>query len=1212
MVAGDICNILAGTYREQVSVLNSGSSSSPITFMANGSDIVTIDGTESVSNWTNTGENIWSASMPWTLEGCNQVFIKNEMQQNEMQPEARWPNVEDTFPWQDSSAKNVANWSYVDSAEYAPDGTSRCFVDAQLPSNIDWTGAIVNILSGNGWVMKSLSVTGCSRSEKKITTKDANGNSPEFVIMPGNEYYLTGKKEAMDNDGEWFYDKSNSALSVYYRTCLPEVTAKQRYYGFDLSGKKYVCLKNLHFFACTIKTDVDTSNITYDGLSMQYLGHSQQVESPVYGLTLHNNDVLKNSMLSWDSRGLVQIAGSNILIFNNNFSNSGYMPWWTAMVDSADPGYLFRDNISVCGNLISHNTLIGAGRAAMGFPGRDSIVEYNYMSDAMKLTTDGAIFYTNGKLGGGAIVRYNLMRDSYGPQGHTGAPVHGFYLDFDNSNWIIHHNIISGVPGYCMWLNCRQNFNMIFNNTCANGGEGSLGSTFPSGGETGTRVFNNLFNGPLTGSVWSEADVRYNLFSDPGFVAGTFQLGSNSPGIDQGIDIPGVTDVCELLEKPDFGALERGATDWTQWARANLLNPSSLPIYVWPTMPFANQVKNGGFEEMTIAPWSVVNGSANIIKGGNGSTFWNSEVRSGRYALKFAAGSTEVKQMVSGLQPNKRYKAYFGVRRLDGNSTVTLGVRHHGFPTVSRTADVVNRTAILGPNETMANDGAWWTMYGLPFVTGSQSSSAEIYLSVNATSSFVYADDFCVQLMDDPGQDPVLPMPYAAFPFNEGNGTLTVFDSTTNGRDGTVSGNGTRSENGVSGKALVFDGTDDYVTVPGSVSSNRSFTVSTWVKFDSSVVNPYYTTLVSNNNGAWAKKGWQIKVSRPVGTSDFSVGFYFLSSDGEPTAQNKNTYAVVWLSQKVPAEKWAHVAFVVDWEHNVLTGYLNGVQAGSASLPSGITADTTLATRLGGSTGDQHLKGQLDDVRIYDVALNSDEVRAIKNSDPDKRLHLEFNEQSGATRAYDSSGNANNGDLKNMDSASVWAENALKFDGQNDYVSTPSNVPTVSYGSFTVSTWVKFNRVDSSLPYVPALVSNNDGRWAKQGWQIKVSNASSGTGFKIGFYMWSDMWPEKPDQAVTWLTPVVKPEEWIHVVFVVSRDPVTGAGTITGYLNGVMNSTATLPNGFGNVATDLGTRVGGSGTQTLNGQLDDVRTYSRALKWEEVLDLAKPQDGPPY
>lgn len=52
---------------------------------------------------------------------------------------------------------------------------------------------------------------------------------------------------------------------------------------------------------------------------------------------------------------------------------------------------------------------------------------------------------------------------------------------------------------------------------------------------------------------------------------------------------------------------------------------------------------------------------------------------------------------------------------------------------------------------------------------------------------------------------------------------------------------------------------------------------------------------------------------------------------------------------------------------------------------------------------------------------------------------------------------------------------------------------------------------------------------------------------------------------------------------------------------------------FGNVDNAaLGTYVGGSGGLGLNGQLDDVRTYSRALKWEEVLDLAKPQDGPPY
>jgi hypothetical protein len=45
MVAGDVCNIRAGTYRETVTVPTSGSSGAPITFQAYNNETVTIDGT---------------------------------------------------------------------------------------------------------------------------------------------------------------------------------------------------------------------------------------------------------------------------------------------------------------------------------------------------------------------------------------------------------------------------------------------------------------------------------------------------------------------------------------------------------------------------------------------------------------------------------------------------------------------------------------------------------------------------------------------------------------------------------------------------------------------------------------------------------------------------------------------------------------------------------------------------------------------------------------------------------------------------------------------------------------------------------------------------------------------------------------------------------------------------------------------------------------
>ena len=177
----------------------------------------------------------------------------------------------------------------------------------------------------------------------------------------------------MDSAGEWFYNTSDSTLSIYSTKSPANVTVKKRNYCFNLSGRSYIKLVKLKFFACTIQTDGNTTNTTYDGLVMKYLGHDRK-NSSIFGLTLRNGDVLRNSELAWDSQGLVKLVGSDIRVINNHFHDSGYVPTWTAMVDA---GINTPSALAYQRNLISHNTVHDSGRSTMGFPGRASIVEFN-------------------------------------------------------------------------------------------------------------------------------------------------------------------------------------------------------------------------------------------------------------------------------------------------------------------------------------------------------------------------------------------------------------------------------------------------------------------------------------------------------------------------------------------------------------------------------------------------------------------------------------------------------------------------------------------------------------------------------------------------------------------------------------------------------------------------------------------------------------------
>lgn len=724
LVAGDFCIIRAGTYRETATVLSSGTSNAPITFQAYTNETVTIDGSDNITGWTNAGGNIWVAPMGWTLGNGDQIFTNGTMA-----PAARWPNAGSSFPWQNSLIKPSPDWSYLVTAGYTSN-TNGWFTDTNLPTRPDgyWNGATIHILSGYGWIMNHPTVIGYTNSTKTMVTTDANGANAAYAFAKGNEYYITGIKGELDSPGEWFYQ--SNTLSLYSTNTPTGVTAKHRNYGFDLRGKDFIKLVGLNFFAGTIQTDVNSTDHTFDGLVMQYPGHSS-VNSSVSGLTLRDRSVLRNSDLGWDSRYLLSLSGNDCRAINNNLHDSGYVPNWDAMAGGS--GYR---------NLFSHNTLQHSGRGLMGNMGRAAIMEYNDLSDGMKLTSDGAAFYTYLEAGN-TVFRYNLIHDCPGPKGHTGNGVEGFYTDSESSSWIVHHNIIWNFPGAAFQINCRHNFIQIFNNTCWGTG-GALTTGFPADGETGTHVFNNLFNASPSGSTWTNADVRFNFNSSPVFVAptnGDFRLQASSPAADAGAVIPGVTDGF-LGSAPDLGALEYGGNDWTTNAGWSPTPPWPDPVYIFPVMVFANQVRDGSFESGKLAPnWTTNIGSALALL--NGSAWSDTRLRTGSYALQFNPGTSEVSQVVTGLLANCAYKAYAGIQTTNVANTVRLGVRNAG---ASGVEFIVPANTNANPTNAVYNS-SMWKMVAIPFTTGSTNTTAEIYLNVSMPNGVtpVYADDFGVE-----------------------------------------------------------------------------------------------------------------------------------------------------------------------------------------------------------------------------------------------------------------------------------------------------------------------------------------------------------------------------------------------------------------------------------------------------------------------------------
>jgi hypothetical protein len=196
----------------------------------------------------------------------------------------------------------------------------------------------------------------------------------------------------------------------------------------------------------------------------------------------------------------------------------------------------------------------------------------------------------------------------------------------------------------------------------------------------------------------------------------------------------------------------------------------------------------------------------------------------------------------------------------------------------------------------------------------------------------------------------------AAYSFDEGTGT-TVNDLSGNGNTGTIS-NATWTSSAKFGNALVFNGTNSVVTIPDSASLHLSsgMTLEAWV--NPSLVNSvwrdviyknadnYYVEATSNNPASVPGGG------STIGSTDSTI--YGL------TALTPNTWAYLTLT----------------YDGTMLRLYVNGVQVSSMAA-SGTIASSANPLQIGGdSFHTQFFQGTIDEVRVYNVALNQTQIQS--------------------------------------------------------------------------------------------------------------------------------------------------------------------------------------------------------------------------------------------
>lgn len=417
--------------------------------------------------------------------------------------------------------------------------------------------------------------------------------------------------------------------------------------------------------------------------------------------------------------------------------------------------------------------------------------------------------------------------------------------------------------------------------------------------------------------------------------------------------------------------------------------------------------------------------------------------------------------------------------------------------------------------------------------------------------------------------------------FDEGVSTI-VRDFSGNGFNGVMTNMDAATDwvAGKRGKALDFDGVDDYVALPSAnlssrVSGNTAITIAGWFKGSD------IESMVRLQDGAaYIVLGWT--------SSGAFAPRALVSTDGGVTGVNIG-------GGNVHDGKWRHIAMT--WEKNTTNGfkvYVDGSVTNQKDTPN-----VNLPV-FSGSTGayfgsyqgtSEFTAGSIDDVRIYNRALSQSDIKAlatigqtIRTGVSERGLVAHWSLDEGtSTIAHDFSGNGRNGNLTNMDATTDWVTGkkgkALDFDGVDDRVLFPSM--TTAFADFTACVWFK------ALPTNDGHERLIDKNFQNGFWLGRNGTAANSWGGGV-----------RESLAPYGIFVTLPDGQWNHICSIRSGTThfIIGNGGAVSTSNTVSSSALSTD------TTSLGTEYV-SGVSFFDGQIDDVRIYDRALSFAEVKSL---------
>ena len=482
------------TFRGQLNIKQSGTSAKPISITSYGhGPLAVILGSEYVNNWSPYKGRIYKAT--WNVNPV-MVFHKSALRLP-----ARYPN---------------SGFLIIDKAN-----GKKGFYDAELTQAKGyWNGASLH----NRMVRWQY---GEHEVQSYANGHIAMANPIDYDFAEGWGYFLSDKMEALDADGEFYFNPSQRDLYLW-SVSLPannSVEASVYEQGINIEHVSHIHISQIGFKHQKIHgvnagygyTDISIQGCRFDAIYsraifLQYVDH----------VLIKNNrisDIYGDGINTWDCR--------NIIVQKNTLKRIGLYAGRATKYGGSYTALSINGDIDH-GN-ISYNDLDRIGYCGLNFS-RNTRIENNLIKNYCLTTDDGAAIYTwsnndhVNRNGTGCVIRNNVIQNGIGnyqatPDKTGGAD--GIYMDDGSGNALIQNNTVVNCSVAGIMLHNSIN-NTVSGNTLFNCSGGSIFmqqdglSTTPVAKNT---ILKNILYAvdencyPLVLTNWDNGNMNFGTFA---------------------------------------------------------------------------------------------------------------------------------------------------------------------------------------------------------------------------------------------------------------------------------------------------------------------------------------------------------------------------------------------------------------------------------------------------------------------------------------------------------------------------------------------------------------------------------------------------------------------------------------------------------------------------------------------------------------------------